>query len=108
MKKEQFKEKLYPIHKTFWNKAYKKLSSKMSTLMSSLKRRSIEANVKCTIDKTDIRKMFYDIYGKGCCYCDKRLKTLDDRKVFYADDEIGWFFEKVKEIQEALNEFRLR
>tara|TARA_X000001382_G_scaffold1563_1_gene1900 strand:+ start:21173 stop:21607 length:435 start_codon:yes stop_codon:yes gene_type:complete len=73
MKKEQFKEKLYPIHKTFWNKAYKKLSSKMSTLMSSLKRRSIEANVKCTIDKTDIRKMFYDIYGKGCCYCDKRL-----------------------------------
>jgi len=41
-------------------------------------------------------------------YSDKRLKSLDDRKVFYADDEIGWFFEKVKEIQEALNEFRLR
>ena len=27
---------------------------------------------------------------------------------FIADDEVGWFFEKIKEIQEALNEFRLR
>ena len=54
---------------------------------------------------------FYRIIAKqseAVDYCDKRLKTLDDRKVFYADDEIGWFFEKVKEIQEALNEFRLR
>ena len=40
--------------------------------------------------------------------CDQRLKEIDDKGIFYADDEIGWFFEKVKEIQEALNEFRLR
>ena len=41
-------------------------------------------------------------------YCDKRLKTIDDKGSFIADDEVGWFFEKIKEIQEALNEFRLR
>ena len=41
-------------------------------------------------------------------YCDRRLKTLDDRKVFYADDEIGWFFKEVQRIQEALNEFTLK
>jgi|TARA_R110000787_G_scaffold277299_1_gene386564 hypothetical protein len=41
-------------------------------------------------------------------YCDKRLKTIDDKGSFIADDEVGWFFTEIKNIQEALNEFRLR
>ena len=40
--------------------------------------------------------------------CDKRLQQIDDKGIFYSDDEIGWFFTEVKKIQEALNEFRLR
>ena len=40
--------------------------------------------------------------------CDQRLKQIDDKGFFAADDEIGWFFTEVKKIQEALNEFRLR
>ena len=40
--------------------------------------------------------------------CDTRLKQIDQKGGFYADDEIGWFFEEVKKIQEALNEFRMR
>jgi hypothetical protein len=40
--------------------------------------------------------------------CDNRLKNIDDKGLFVADDEIGWFFTEVKKIQEALNEFRLR
>ena len=40
--------------------------------------------------------------------CDKRLKQIDNKNVFYADDEIGWFFQEVKKIQEALNEFTLK
>ena len=40
--------------------------------------------------------------------CDKRLKDIDDKGIFYADDEIGWFFKEVKNIQEAINEFRLK
>ena len=39
--------------------------------------------------------------------CDLRLKQIDDKNIFYSDDEIGWFFEEVKKIQEALNEFTL-
>ena len=38
----------------------------------------------------------------------QRLKQIDDKNVFYADDQIGWFFEEVKKIQEALNEFTLK
>ena len=40
--------------------------------------------------------------------CDQRLKQLDDKNIFYSDDEIGWFFKEVKKIQEALNEFTLK
>ena len=40
--------------------------------------------------------------------CDQRLKQLDEKNVFYADDEIGFFFKEVQKIQEALNEFTLK
>jgi 5-methylcytosine-specific restriction endonuclease McrA len=71
--KANFKDKLYPHHRTFWEKAYRKLSAKMSTLKSSLKRRSEEYDVAFEIDSQDIRKMFYDIYGENCKYCEKKL-----------------------------------
>ena len=40
--------------------------------------------------------------------CDQRLKQIDDKNIFYSDDEIGWFFKELKKIQEALNEFTLK
>ena len=40
--------------------------------------------------------------------CDQRLKQVDNKGIFYADDEIGWFFEEIKKIQSALNEFTLK
>ena len=40
--------------------------------------------------------------------CDQRLKNIDTRGTFSSDDEIGWFFEEIKKIQDALNEFTLR
>ena len=40
--------------------------------------------------------------------CDKRLKQIDDKGVFYVDDQIGFFFKEVQKIQEALNEFTLK
>ena len=39
--------------------------------------------------------------------CNKRLQEIDDKGIFYADDQIGWFFDEIKKIQEALNEFTL-
>ena len=40
--------------------------------------------------------------------CGVRLKDIDNKNIFYADDEIGWFFQEVKKIQDALNEFTLK
>jgi len=39
---------------------------------------------------------------------DKRLKELDDKDLFKSDDEIGFFFEQVKNIQSVLNSFNVR
>ena len=30
--------------------------------------------------------------------CDKRLKQVDNKGIFYADDEIGWFFKEIQKI----------
>ena len=40
--------------------------------------------------------------------CDLRLKQIDDKGIFYADDQIGFLFKEVQKIQEALNEFTLK
>ena len=40
--------------------------------------------------------------------CDQRLKQIDDKGMFYADDQIGFFFKEVQKIQDALNEFTLK
>jgi hypothetical protein len=38
----------------------------------------------------------------------KRLKEIDAKQVFSSDDEIGWYFAQIKEIQEILDEFKLK
>ena len=40
--------------------------------------------------------------------CNQRLKQIDDKGIFYADDQIGFFFKEVQKIQEALNEVTLK
>lgn len=39
---------------------------------------------------------------------DRVLKEIDQRGTFSSDDEIGWFFKAVKEIQAALNQFVIK
>lgn len=34
-----------------------------------------------------------------------KLKEIDERGSFESDDEIGWFFEGIKQIQNKLNNF---
>ena len=58
--------------------------------------------------KNEILEDFIAKQSDAIDYSAKRLKTIDEKGSFIADDEIGWFFQNVKDIQEALNEFRLR
>ena len=54
-------------------------------------------------DQTEYLKNISTTVEEG----DKHLKTLDERGVFQSDDEIGEFFNQLKEVQSELNKFKL-
>jgi predicted PurR-regulated permease PerM len=37
---------------------------------------------------------------------EKRLKEIDEKEVFKSDDEIGWFFNEIKKIQNILTQYK--
>jgi hypothetical protein len=39
---------------------------------------------------------------------DKKLKEIDARESFKSDDEVGFFFESIKQIQSILNQFNIK
>ena len=39
---------------------------------------------------------------------DKKLKTIDSKGTFSSDDEVGFFFQQIKGLQDILNEFVLK
>lgn len=38
----------------------------------------------------------------------KRLEEVDVKGIFSSDDEIGWYFKQIKEIQSILDDYKLR
>jgi GTP cyclohydrolase I len=39
---------------------------------------------------------------------DKKIKEIDSKQIFQSDDEIGWFFKGIKEIQSLINEYNIK
>ena len=64
--------------------------------------------IRNLIKKNEALEDFITKQSEAIDTCDQRLKDIDNKGIFYADDEIGWFFGEVKKIQEALNEFTLK
>ena len=64
--------------------------------------------IKNLIYKNEILEDFIAKQSEAIQACDLRLKQVDDKGIFYSDDEIGWFFQEVQKIQEELNEFTLK
>ena len=38
----------------------------------------------------------------------KKIKEIDSKQIFQSDDEIGWFFTGIKEIQDLINEYNIK
>ncbi len=51
--------------------------------------------------------LYMDQLSKIIEHSDERLKKIDTKGTFESDDEIGWFFEQIKVIQERLNHFKI-
>ena len=41
-------------------------------------------------------------------FSDKKLKEVDFKGSFESDDEIGFFFQQIKQLQETLNAFKIK
>jgi hypothetical protein len=41
-------------------------------------------------------------------FSDQKMKEIDSKGTFSSDDEIGFFFEQIKQIQDVLNQFRIK
>lgn len=52
------------------------------------------------------QREFIDEFRKSIEESDKKLQELDVRGSFSSDDEIGWFFNEIKKLQNALSRFK--
>ena len=64
--------------------------------------------IRNLIVKNEKLEDFISKQSEAITACGVRLKQLDQKGSFIADDEIGFFFKEVAKIQEALNEFTLK
>ena len=80
----------------------------ISTIILSIFITAMGFSLRNLIVKNEKLEDFITKQSDAINECDKRIKEIDTRGTFSADDEIGWFFEEVKKIQEALNEFTLK
>ena len=52
--------------------------------------------------------IYLDKISKVIEASDEKLKKIDYAGTFKSDDEVGFFFEQIKKIQEVLNDFQLK
>ena len=51
---------------------------------------------------------YLDRLSKTIDASDKKLKEIDRAGTFKSDDEVGYFFKSIQDIQEILNDFKLK
>ena len=63
----------------------------------------VEKYEDITVDQTEyLQNISYVINDSQ-----KHLQSLDERGVFQSDDEVGYFFEQMKEVQKELDRYML-
>ena len=63
----------------------------------------VEKYEDITVDQTSYLQKISDIINDS----QKHLRNLDEKGVFQADDEVGYFFEQMKNVQKELNRYML-
>ena len=53
-----------------------------------------------------LQREFIEKFQSSIEESDKQLQKIDTRGSFSSDDEIGWFFNEIKKLQNALSRFK--
>lgn len=56
-------------------------------------------------DALNKRDEYIDTMSVIMSESDRKIKEIDSKQIFESDDEIGWFFKGIKEIQALINEY---
>jgi hypothetical protein len=56
-------------------------------------------------DALNKRDTYIDTMSVIMSESDRKIKEIDSKQIFESDDEIGWFFKGIKEIQQLINEY---
>ena len=54
------------------------------------------------------QQVFINKVDEHVTFSEKRLKQIDEKGMFKSDDEIGWFFNEIKVLQEGLSQFKTK
>lgn len=65
--------------------------------------KKVEKYEDITVDQTQYLQNVSNLIGDS----QKHLSTLDERGVFESDDEVGYFFNQMKKVQDELNRYML-
>ena len=55
----------------------------------------------------DILTGYIDQISKTIEFSDEKIKKIDSQGIFKSDDEIGFMYEQIKELQRILSNFRI-
>lgn len=64
--------------------------------------------IRNLLKKLETFEDFVETMNENINGIDKSLKVIDDRMSFKSDDEIGFYFDEIKNLQEQLNQFKLK
>ena len=54
------------------------------------------------------QQQYVDNLDETIKYCSNRVKEIDERGAFSSDDEIGWFFQEIKNLSSELEKFEIK
>jgi hypothetical protein len=54
------------------------------------------------------QQQYVDKLSETITYCDNHIKKIDEKGTFSSDDEIGWFFQEIKNMSSILEEFKTK
>ena len=53
------------------------------------------------------QREFINKMDEHISFSEKRLQQIDEKGTFKSDDEIGWFFNEIKKLQNAISQFKI-
>lgn len=56
-------------------------------------------------DVISSQQQYVDKLSETITQCDDHIKKIDEKGTFSSDDEIGWFFQEIKNISSILEKF---